>query len=218
MLRQVTSTEGALLYRHSAAEPLPLAPEPLAEIQEALRGVVRLPDGTGHALATLPVPVMGKTGTTNDFRDALFVGSTWGPNGITLAVRIGFDDYRPLGPGETGARAAMPVFREAILALYSRGVVGPVPRFPRELERGIDDYLMGRGAPALAPPDALVAQAAPDGAPIGALSASAAAPLVLAPPAVQLFRLELPARAPTPALPLAAAEDERVPGHGPGER
>ena len=52
----------------------------LASIQEGLRGVVRLPDGTAHSLDArdFPVPVMGKTGTTSDFRDALFVGSTYG--------------------------------------------------------------------------------------------------------------------------------------------
>ena len=217
LLQQVTTTDGALLYRRAAAESAPIEAGPLSEIQQALRGVVRLPGGTGHALATLPVPVMGKTGTTNDFRDALFVGSTWGPGGVTLAVRIGFDDYRPLGAGETGARVAMPVFREAILALYSRGVVGPVPRFPSELERGIDDYLMGRGAvPELAPPGELVAQAAPPGAPAGPAASAATAPLVPAPPVVLPFRLELPARA--PALPLAAADAERAAGHGPGER
>ena len=54
-------------------------------IQEGLRGVVRLPGGTAHALASsaFPIAVMGKTGTTNDFRDALFVGSTYGIKGIT---------------------------------------------------------------------------------------------------------------------------------------
>ena len=79
-------------------------------IQEGLRGVVRLPGGTAHALdgREFPIPVMGKTGTTNDFRDALFVGSTYGPQGITVAVRIGFDDNRELGDKETGGRAALP--------------------------------------------------------------------------------------------------------------
>jgi membrane carboxypeptidase/penicillin-binding protein len=48
---------------------------------------------------------MGKTGTTSDFRDALFVGSTYGPGGITVAVRIGFDDNRALGKKETGGPA-----------------------------------------------------------------------------------------------------------------
>src|SRR4029453_10946594 len=50
----------------------------LALIQEGLRGVVRIPTGTAHALGSsvFPIAVMGKTGTTNEFRDALFVGST----------------------------------------------------------------------------------------------------------------------------------------------
>jgi len=49
-------------------------------IQEGLRGVVRIPSGTAHALDSgdFPIAVMGKTGTTNEFRDALFVGSTIG--------------------------------------------------------------------------------------------------------------------------------------------
>src|SRR5204862_166622 len=59
-------------------------------IQEGLRGVVRIPGGTAHALdsETFAIPVMGKTGTTSEFRDALFVGSTYGVGGITVAVRI----------------------------------------------------------------------------------------------------------------------------------
>ena len=87
---------------------------------------------------------MGKTGTTSDFRDALFVGSTYGPQGITVAVRIGFDDNRTLGAKETGGRAALPIFREIMLRVYQDQLVGPVPRFPREIEEGIDDYLARR--------------------------------------------------------------------------
>jgi membrane peptidoglycan carboxypeptidase len=86
---------------------------------------------------------MGKTGTTNNYRDALFVGSTFGANGITVAVRIGFDDYRSLGPRETGALAALPVFRETILKVYKEHLVGPTPRFPVEMEANIDTYLRG---------------------------------------------------------------------------
>jgi membrane carboxypeptidase/penicillin-binding protein len=63
----------------------------LSMIQEGLRGVVRLPEGTAHSFDSrdFPIPVMVKTGTTSDFRDALFVGSTYGRQGITVAVRIG---------------------------------------------------------------------------------------------------------------------------------
>jgi penicillin-binding protein 1A len=115
----------------------------LLAIQEGLRGVVRIPGGTAHSLdgGGFPVPVMGKTGTTSDFRDALFVGSTYGTRGITVAVRIGFDDNRPLGASETGGLTALPIFREIMLRVYKDQLVGRVPRFPREIEDGIDQYL-----------------------------------------------------------------------------
>ena len=86
---------------------------------------------------------MGKTGTTNEFRDALFVGSTYGPDGITVAVRIGFDDNRSLGAKETGGRVALPVFREIVLSAYGKKLVGPVPQFPAEMEQRIHAYLKG---------------------------------------------------------------------------
>jgi penicillin-binding protein 1A len=122
----------------------------LALIQEGLRGVVRLPTGTAHALDVrgFPIAVMGKTGTTNEFRDALFVGSTYGIDGITVAVRIGFDDNRSLGPRETGGRVALPVFQEVMLKAYRDGLVGPVPAFPEQMERRITHYLAS-DAPAL---------------------------------------------------------------------
>jgi penicillin-binding protein 1A len=115
----------------------------LSLIQEGLRSVVRLPSGTAHALDSraFPIAVMGKTGTTNEFKDALFVGSTYGPEGITVAVRIGFDDNRSLGPGETGGRVALPVFKEVMVKAYGGKLLGPVPRFPAEMERHIDEFL-----------------------------------------------------------------------------
>ena len=115
-------------------------------IQEGLRGVVRLPEGTAHALdgPDFPIQVMAKTGTTSDFRDALFLGSTYGPQGITVAVRIGFDDNRALGEKETGARAALPIFREVMLRVYEDRLQGPAPRFPPKIEEGIDEYLKVR--------------------------------------------------------------------------
>jgi penicillin-binding protein 1A len=106
---------------------------------------VRIPTGTAHALdsGVFPIAVMGKTGTTNEFRDALFVGSTYGPEGITVAVRIGFDDNRSLGPKETGGRLALPVFKELMLRVYREKLVGPVPEFPPQMEQNINDYLAG---------------------------------------------------------------------------
>jgi penicillin-binding protein 1A len=145
--RVTDASSGVVLYEASGAAPDigsdgPTSAE-LSLIQEGLRGVVRLPEGTAHALDGLdfPIPVMGKTGTTSDFRDALFVGSTYGPQGITVAVRIGFDDNRTLGERETGSRAALPIFREIMLRLYQDQLVGPLPRFPCDIEAGIDGYL-----------------------------------------------------------------------------
>ena len=125
--------------------PVPIAGEALALIQEGLRGVVRIPTGTAHALDSraFPIAVMGKTGTTNEFRDALFVGSTYGADGITVAVRIGFDDNRSLGGKETGGRVALPVFQELMLKVYRDKIVGPAPAFPNPMEQRITRYLQG---------------------------------------------------------------------------
>jgi membrane peptidoglycan carboxypeptidase len=87
---------------------------------------------------------MGKTGTTNNYRDAHFLGSTYGPDGITVAVRMGFDDNRSLGRMETGGRAALPVFREVMLNTYQAKLVGPVPSFPLNMENNIAAYLNGK--------------------------------------------------------------------------
>jgi penicillin-binding protein 1A len=142
VIASVADASGGQLYEAAPPGREIRSPE-LSLIQEGLRGVVRLPKGTAHSLygSDFPIPVMGKTGTTSDFRDALFVGSTWGPRGITVAVRIGFDDNSELGARETGGRTALPVFREILLRVYADGLVGPAPRFPREIEDGIDRYL-----------------------------------------------------------------------------
>ena len=145
---RVTGTTGDALYE-APRTVREIGTAALRAIQEGLRGVVRLPDGTAHSLdgGGFPVPVMGKTGTTSDFRDALFVGSTYGTQGITVAVRIGFDDNRPLGSNETGGRTALPIFREIMLRVYKDQLVGRAPSFPREIEDGIDQYLAMQAVP-----------------------------------------------------------------------
>jgi penicillin-binding protein 1A len=150
IIDRVTDRAGVVLYE-ARRDRRDIRSAELLLIQEGLRGVIRLPEGTAHSLdaPAFPIPVMGKTGTTSDFRDALFVGSTYGPEGITVAVRIGFDDNRGLGNKETGGRTALPIFREIMLRVYGDHLVGPVPRFPLQIEEGIDSYL----ATAQVPPD-----------------------------------------------------------------
>ena len=154
VIDNVTDASGEVLYEAPLAGRRIRFPE-LSLIQEGLRGVVRLPDGTAHSLDNrdFPIPVMGKTGTTSDFRDALFVGCTYGTQGITVAVRIGFDDNHTLGEKETGGRAALPIFREIMLRIYQEKLVGPAPPFPREIEDRIDGYLAMRALQEIVGPD-----------------------------------------------------------------
>jgi penicillin-binding protein 1A len=218
VIRRVEGSTGTVLYEapEAAAE---LSWPGLAAIQEGLRGVIRLPGGTGHRLSGrgFPIPVMGKTGTTSDFRDALFVGSTYGARGITVAIRIGFDDNRTLGRGETGSRAALPVFREILERVYREELVGGVPQFPRDMEDRIDAYLAFLAKPEPAAP---VADAAAVGDAPPCDGRLEDVPLVRPPEgydAAALLETRNPARRPfpeerrcVPESPLAGVEQTRA--------
>jgi penicillin-binding protein 1A len=65
--------------------------------------------GTGAAASSLKHPLGGKTGTTNDYTDAWFIG--FSPS-ITCGTWIGFDDRQSLGSKETGAKAALPMWMD----------------------------------------------------------------------------------------------------------
>ena len=75
------------------------------QITLMLEGVTT--NGTAAAVASLGRHIAGKTGTTNDYRSAWFVGYT--PS-LVVGVFVGYDDNRSLGEGETGAQAAVPIF------------------------------------------------------------------------------------------------------------
>jgi penicillin-binding protein 1A len=169
VIRQIVrGPEDVIPAGQQAQVPVALDHGALAIIQEGLRGVVRIPAGTAHALdsSAFPIAVMGKTGTTNDFKDALFVGSTYGADGVTVAVRIGFDDHHSLGLKETGSRVALPVFQEVMLRIYHDQIVGPAPSFPVQMEQRITSYLQRDApAPVLDSATAAAATGAPQGRP-----------------------------------------------------
>ena len=75
------------------------------QITSMLQGVVQR--GTATQALSLGKPVGGKTGTTNDYRSAWFMG--FSPH-LVVGVYIGFDDNRSLGNGETGSQSAVPIF------------------------------------------------------------------------------------------------------------
>jgi penicillin-binding protein 1A len=76
-----------------------------------LRGVIQR--GTGEAAKALDWPLAGKTGTMDDYTDAWFVG--FDPK-ITVGVWVGYDEKKPLGNGETGAQAALPIWMDFMRA------------------------------------------------------------------------------------------------------
>ncbi|MGH7053880.1 MAG: penicillin-binding protein 1A [Stellaceae bacterium] len=81
------------------------------QVVSMLEGVVER--GTGRAVRAVNRPVAGKTGTTNNFRDAWFVGFT--PD-LAAGTYVGFDEPKSLGKGEQAAVVAAPIFRDFLIA------------------------------------------------------------------------------------------------------
>jgi penicillin-binding protein 1A len=77
------------------------------QLTSMMQGVVQR--GTASRAVHLPVPVAGKTGTTNDAKDVWFIGFT---SNIVAGCYIGYDTPRPLGRGSSGGSTCGPVFQE----------------------------------------------------------------------------------------------------------
>ena len=93
-----------------------LRPEIAYLVTSTMTSVVE--EGTAQSAKKLKRPIAGKTGTSNEGKDAWFVGFT--PD-LVIGVWIGFDDMRSLGKGETGGKAAVPIFVDvAKVALKNR--------------------------------------------------------------------------------------------------
>ena len=108
MIRRVTSYDGALLEEAHPEVHDVLSPEVARTMTAMLEEVIQF--GTGIQAKALGRPAAGKTGTTQDYTDAWFVGYT--PQ-LTAGVWVGFDDKQiSLGKKETGARAALPIWLE----------------------------------------------------------------------------------------------------------
>ena len=100
-------------------QPVPVIPDTREQVADPgtafqivtmLQGVVER--GTAKVVQAVGKPIAGKTGTTNDWRDAWFVG--FSPD-LAAGVYIGFDDPDSLGDDETGGHIAAPVFRDFMI-------------------------------------------------------------------------------------------------------
>ena len=136
LLERVEGPDGAVLYAHTPPEPAQVIDPALATIGTwLLQNVVD--HGTGIAArVALKVPIAGKTGTTNDEKDAWFVGFT--PE-VATAVWVGFDQPRPLGVGSTGGHTALPIWIDMMREVVD---IGDGPAFPSHRDvvwAGIDE-------------------------------------------------------------------------------
>ena len=118
-ITRVTDYEGRVL-EEDFPEVKDVISERTARIMTSMLREVVL-HGTGIAAAKLPFPVAGKTGTTNDFTDAWFVGFT--PT-MTCGVWVGYDEKKSLGAKETGAHAALPIWANFMTVAMSGKDVG----------------------------------------------------------------------------------------------
>jgi len=124
-ITKVTDYEGRILEEDFSDIKDAVSSRTARVMTSMLREVVL--HGTAVAAAKMPYPLAGKTGTTNDFTDAWFVG--FSPT-LTCGVWIGYDEKKSLGDKETGARAALPIwmqFMNVALAGKDPGEFQPVP-------------------------------------------------------------------------------------------
>ncbi len=141
---RVTNYDGRVIEEFQP-EVTDVLPAPIARLETSMLREVFL-SGTAtraHALAE-KYPMAGKTGTTNDFIDASFVGFT--PS-LSCGVWVGFDDRRSLGNKEEGARVALPIWMEFMEEVLKDRPVEDFPYSPRlTTPEQVDQILASAGA------------------------------------------------------------------------
>ena len=97
-----------------------LSPQTAYQMTSILEGVVQR--GTGKQLKELDLNLAGKTGTTNENTDTWFIGFT---SNLVIGVYVGEDNPKPLGKFETGARTALPIFKEFVSKAIKKSEARP---------------------------------------------------------------------------------------------
>ncbi|MCL2259078.1 MAG: PBP1A family penicillin-binding protein [Cystobacterineae bacterium] len=119
----VKDNSGKLLEAHSASFEERIEAATAFVTTSLMRAVVE--EGTAQSLKQLKRPIAGKTGTTQNYKDAWFAGFS---AEMVAVVWVGFDEGKSLGHGETGGRTALPMW----LAFVQKALHGqPVQEFPK---------------------------------------------------------------------------------------
>lgn len=102
---EIIDHSGRIVWRAKPSKHAAISDTGAAIMTDMLQGVIL--EGTGKKAQVLNCPVAGKTGTTNKYKDALFIG--FSPS-VAAGVWVGQDNNLTLGKGETGAKAALPIW------------------------------------------------------------------------------------------------------------
>lgn len=113
-ISRIVDRDGVEIARNRPKLVPAISPQTAYIMTTLLQSVVE--EGTGRRVRALQRPCAGKTGTTNEVRDAWFIGFT--PDVVT-GVWVGYDDLRPLGRHETGAVAAAPIWLDYMQHVYT---------------------------------------------------------------------------------------------------
>ena len=114
-----------------------ISPETAYQITSMMEGVIKR--GTGRKLRSLNLNLAGKTGTTNKNMDAWFLGFT---SKIAMGVYVGFDEPQSLGRYETGAKAALPIFKKFVESVVKKREALPF-RIPKNINLAMIDVETG---------------------------------------------------------------------------
>ena len=124
MVEKIRDSEGVTLEENPPEPKEGVAPTSAYVLLGMLKGVTQR--GTAGAAAKLGLNLAGKTGTTNDYSDAWFVGMT--PK-HTIGVWVGHDAKKTLGPKSTGAETALPIWMRIVRKMKEAGMIGPQDDF-----------------------------------------------------------------------------------------
>ncbi|HVG10565.1 MAG TPA: PBP1A family penicillin-binding protein [Thermoanaerobaculia bacterium] len=135
---RITGSDGQVLQQRFPGTYSSTTPATAYVLTHMMEGVID--HGTAYDIHDLPIDIAGKTGTTDDFSDAWFVGYT--PR-YTILTWIGYDQKRSLGSGMSGAVAALPLWRTIAeeglkTGWLKKGEEFPVP--PGVLKKNVEYY------------------------------------------------------------------------------
>jgi penicillin-binding protein 1A len=160
LIATIVDREGNLVEENRPQPDDALRADTAFVMTSLLQGVVLR--GTAARAAALDWPLGGKTGTTNDYTDAWFVG--FDPD-ITVGVWVGYDQKRPLGPSETGSAAALPIWMDVMRAWIGTRTERPAFAPPGNVVLVAVDPATGSPAAAGAPgtiPEVFISGTQPD--------------------------------------------------------